>query len=555
MALTPPRTHMYTSDLSPVGTWSPGPSSAAFSSQSLLQAIPEVRRPVHVVRESSTGRVGIAYGGHVFPLNGHLVDHDGSGLPWLATLPALFPEWLGDRSFNETHGVRFPYVSGAMANGIATTQLVIAMSKAGMLGFFGAAGLRIERVAQAIDEITAAVGDGDSATWGSNLIHSPNEPALEEAVVDLYLDRKVRRVSAAAFMNLTPSVVRYASTGLYLDEQGKIQRRNHLFAKISRPEVARRFMSPAPDEMLDTLVAKGKLTAEEGRLARLVPVAEDYTVEADSGGHTDNQSLTALFPTLCRLRDQKMAQHGFSRPIHLGAAGGLGTPEAVAAAFSLGASYVLTGSVNQSSVESGLSDEGKRLLTQAELSDVVMAPAADMFELGVEVQVLKRGTMFGVRASQLYELYNTHESLESIPAETMARLEKSHFHGPVGDVWEQTRQFFAQVDPHEIERAERDPKHKMALVFRWYLGKSSGWAIQGTAERKLDYQIWCGPAMGAFNAWVEGTFLAQLENRHAVQIALNLMEGAAVITRCQQLRSYGVPVPASAFHFSPRPLA
>ena len=60
--------------------------------------------------------------------------------------------------------------------------------------------------------------------------------------------------------------------------------------------------------------------------------------------------------------------------------------------------------------------------------------------------------------------------------------------------------------------------------------------------------------MGAFNAWVAGSFLEPLQNRGVVQIALNLMEGAAVITRAQQLRSLGVPVPAAAFDFRPRPL-
>jgi len=39
-----------------------------------------------------------------------------------------------------------------------------------------------------------------------------------------------------------------------------------------------------------------------------------------------------------------------------------------------------------------------------------------------------------------------------------------------------------------------------------------------------------------------------------LQIALDLMEGAAVITRAQQLRSHGVPVPAAALDFRPRPL-
>ena len=59
----------------------------------------------------------------------------------------------------------------------------------------------------------------------------------------------------------------------------------------------------------------------------------------------------------------------------------------------------------------------------------------------------------------------------------------------------------------------------------------------------MDYQIWCGPVMGAFNVWSEGSFLAEPENRNVVQVARNLLEGAAVVTRAHQLRSYGVPVP------------
>jgi hypothetical protein len=68
----------------------------------------------------------------------------------------------------------------------------------------------------------------------------------------------------------------------------------------------------------------------------------------------------------------------------------------------------------------------------------------------------------------------------------------------------------------------------------------------------MDYQIWCGPAMGAFNRWVRGSFLAQLEHRTVVQVALNLLEGAAAFTRAQQLRSIGLPVPDTAFQYSPR---
>ncbi|MEM7587868.1 MAG: PfaD family polyunsaturated fatty acid/polyketide biosynthesis protein [Acidobacteriota bacterium] len=545
---------MHAAALAANGAWTPGPIPPAFDASDLLTTIPRFREPAHVLRESANGRVGVGLGGQIQHQAPATVNGGPASYPWLATMPALFPEWLGDRSFLEVHGVRFPYVAGAMANGIATTRLVIAMAEAGMLGFFGSAGLNIERVEKALDELDAALGS-DGAPWGSNLIHSPNEPELEAAVVDLYLRRGVRRVSASAFMGLTPTVVRYAASGLSGGSDGRIQRRNHLFAKISRPEVAQRFMAPAPEDMLQALVEQGLLTRKEAHLATRLPIAEDFTVEADSGGHTDNQTLTALFPTILALRDRMTAQHGYERPIRIGAAGGLGTPSAVAAAFSLGAAYVLTGSINQAAIESGLSDDGKALLAKAELADVVMAPAADMFELGVEVQVLKRGTMFGVRAARLYELYRAYDSLEAIPADVRQRLEKEMFQGTIEDEWNSTKKFFERVDPKQIERAERDPKHRMALVFRSYLGQSSNWAIQGLPNRRMDFQIWCGPAMGAFNAWTAGTFLAEPQNRGAVQIARNLMEGAAVITRAQQLRTYGVPVPPAAFHFEPRPLA
>lgn len=536
-------------DLVSVGAWTPGHAEPAFSPPDVLQFIERVREPVHIVREPHSGRVGIALGGE---------SHGRSALsqgawPLLATLPALYPEWLGDRSFCEEHGVRFPYATGAMANGIATAEMVIEMARAGMIGFYGAAGLAAHRVAEAIDQIQAAIGGSDLA-WGSNLIHSPNEPDLEEAVVDLYLQRGVTKVCASAFMDLTPAVVRYGLTGITVTPDGRIHRRNHIFAKISRPEVARRFLSPAPQPIVQALLAAGKITAEEAELSARLPLAEDITVEADSGGHTDNRPLPALFPMIRQLAETLAAQHRYPRPLRVGAAGGLGTPQAVAAAFAMGAAYVMTGSVNQAAVESGLSLEGRKLLAQADLADVIMAPAADMFELGVKLQVLRRGSLFAQRATQLWELYDKHSSLESIPAATRAQLESGVFKASIDEIWAQTARFWSGRDAREVARAEQDPKHKMALVFRWYLGKSSRWAIDGDPARKLDYQVWCGPAMGSFNAWVKGSFLEPIESRTVAQIARNLLEGAAVVTRAQQLRTYGVAVPQTAFHFAPRPL-
>jgi hypothetical protein len=112
--------------------------------------------------------------------------------------------------------------------------------------------------------------------------------------------------------------------------------------------------------------------------------------------------------------------------------------------------------------------------------------------------------------------------------------------------WEQTKRFFTERDPKQIDLAEKKPKHKMALVFRSYLGRSSTWAKTGQPARKIDYQIWCGPAMGAFNHWIKGTFLEKNENRKTVTVAMNLLFGAAVATRVNWLRHQGIALPQGA---------
>ena len=531
--------------LSVLGAWVPAQHPPAFDGPQQRAFIQSVRQPLSVLQDAH-GQLGLGLGGQLTS------DPQRDSYHLLGALPALYPEWLGDRSFQEQHGVRFAYVAGAMANGIATVEMVEAMARAGMMGFFGAAGLSFQRIEEAIDRLDASLGK--DATWGANLIHSPNEPTLEAKAAELYIRRGVRRVSASAFMKLEPSIVHYAYSGLTVNAEGEIQRRHYVFAKISRPETATHFMNPAPRAMLDALVRQGRLTAEEAALAEHLPVAEDIIAEADSGGHTDNRPLTVLLPEILAVRDEITAARGYTRPIRVGAAGGLGTPRAVAAAFALGASFVLTGSVNQSAMESGLCLEGRHMLAKAGMADVIMAPAADMFELGVEVQVLKRGTMFGVRAQKLYEVYQKYASIDAIPEQERARLERRVIGAKLSDIWDETRQFWGRRDPDELQRALDDPHHQMALVFRWYLGKASRWAIVGDETRALDYQIWCGPAMGSFNRWVKGTFLEPVESRGVVQIALNLLEGAATIARAQQLRTFGLPVPPEAFQFKPRPL-
>ncbi len=63
-----------------------------------------------------------------------------------AHVPACRMENLGDASFAADHRLRYPCMSGAMANGIGSVEIVEAMGRQGFLGVFGAAGLSPEVV-------------------------------------------------------------------------------------------------------------------------------------------------------------------------------------------------------------------------------------------------------------------------------------------------------------------------------------------------------------------------------------------------------------------------
>ncbi len=530
-----------------IGQWMPEKEIPAQAPEALSQAILRLQRPLYIVEQN--GKPAVVQSGKA--VLGEKGNAEKNVLPLYAYAPPLLPEDLGDPRFKENLNLRYPYVVGAMANGITSVEMVEAAGRAGMIGFFGAAGLSPDAIAQAIDRLQKNLGD---ISFGFNLIHSPNDPDHEAATVNLYLRRGVRLVSASAYLGLTLPLVYFRVKGIHPDAHGNIVCPNKVVAKVSREEVAEKFFSPPPERILRQLLEKKMITSQEAELAAFVPMAESLTAEADSGGHTDNRPALALFPTLLSLRDRMTEKFGYSRPPCVGLGGGIATPESAAAAFAMGADFVLTGSVNQACIEAGTSETVRQMLAETRQADIIMAPAADMFEMGVKVQVLKRGTMFPMRAAKLYDIYNRYASYEDIPPEQRKMLEKDFLRCSFEKAWEETRAFFAQRDPRQNVRAEHDPKHKMALVFRSYLGQSSRWAVSGDPVRRFDYQIWCGPAMGAFNEWVKGSFLEKTENRMTVTVAMNLLMGAAVLIRVSRLRQQGIVFPPGVGKFRPLPL-
>ncbi|MFF2910656.1 ACP S-malonyltransferase [Paenibacillus sp. NPDC057934] len=436
-------------------------------------------------------------------------------------------ETLGNSGFKQDYRLKYAYIAGAMYKGIASKELVVKMGKAGMMGFFGTGGLGLDQIETSIQFIQRELKHDEA--YGLNLVHQPDRPEREERLVQLYTQYEVRNIEAAAFITITPALILFRAHGLSMNPDGSVNAVNRIIAKISRPEVAEMFLSPAPEILVDKLLKQNRITWQQAQMLQQIPVADDLCLEADSAGHTDGGVAYVLLPAIVKLRDEMMLKYNYNKRVRVGAAGGIGTPEAAAAAFILGADFILTGSINQCTIEAGTSDAVKNLLQEMNIQDTTYAPAGDMFQIGARVQVLKKGLFFPARANKLYELYMRHQSIDEVDSLVKRQLEERYFKRSLEEIYQEVKAYYSA---EEIEKAANQPKKKMAMIFKWYFNYSTRIAIAGTPGCELDYQIHCGPALGAFNQWVKGTKWELWTNRHVDEIGIRIMnEAAAILNR------------------------
>ncbi|MEK4042691.1 ACP S-malonyltransferase [Paenibacillus sp. FSL H8-0048] len=439
---------------------------------------------------------------------------------------ALTGTGLGSPVFKHRYGLDYAYLMGGMNDGISSQELVVQAGRAGCLAFLGAGGMKAAELGNAIRHIRRELGD--SKLLGVSVTYHPIYPQQEEQLIDLLLQEKIRLVEASSYLTLTPALIKYRLLGLTLAEDGTVQSSHKIIAKVSRPDIASMFMSPAPARIVDKLLAQRQITAEQAELARLIPVADDLCAAGDSAGPTDQANLLSLLPTLIRLKKELAVTFAPVSRMHIGAAGGIGTPEAAAGLFLMGADFILTGSINQCTVESGTSPEVKELLAQVSVYDMAYVPSRELFELGGKAQVVKKGLFFPARANKLYELYRSTASIQQLDSKTKSQLEDKYFGRPLADVLESSRQ---AMPPEEQAAVQADPKQQLAAVLKWYMTRGRISAISGDSGNKVNYSIMCGPAMGAFNQWVKGSPLEVWRNRRAGDIAVRIMDGAARILR------------------------
>lgn len=441
---------------------------------------------------------------------------------------------LGASSFRKRYGLRFAYLAGAMYKGIASKELVVEMGKHGYMGFLGTGGQPTEKIESDLHFIRHQLAG--KGVFGANVINHTENPDAELELIKMYINFGVQVVEASAYIQISEALVYYRVSGLKITGCGEIFCQHNIIAKLSRPEVAKRFLAPPPQAIVASLLQRCLITQEQSELSQKVPMCSDICVEADSGGHTDRGIAMVILPSIQSLRDSLSQEYGYEMPVHVGLAGGIGVPQAALSAFIMGADFIVTGSINQCTVEAGTSDSVKDLLQMMDVQDTDYAPAGDMFEIGAKVQVLKKGSLFAPRANKLYETYMLYKSWEEVPESLRTQLEQKCLKKTFAEIWQEVEQYnLSKGNYTTIEKAHKSAKHKLSLVFKRYFAQSTQFALQGDLSNKSDFQVHTGPALGAFNQWVKGTPLCDWRERHAAHIADKIMTETArlMIQQCQ----------------------
>ncbi|KJK59192.1 hypothetical protein UK12_05775 [Saccharothrix sp. ST-888] len=439
-------------------------------------------------------------------------------------VPTITPERLGAASFRARYGLRRAYLVGSAGTGVGSAGLVEALGRAGLMGFHdirpGTAGSG------------APVGGtvpGGAVAGGALLGGVPlGRSGAEAATVDALLGQGVDRVESDHPLGPSRELVRFRCSGAHLDASGRPTAVRHVLARVHGPDHAAAFLSPPADAVLDALVRDGDLTDEEAAAGRRLPVACDVWTDAGSGWRTHTADTGQLLCSVRRVAEQAAVAHGYREPLHVGVGSGVGGPESAAAAFALGADFVVTTGINLCAEESPVPAAVRELLAAVGPADTGWAPAADHFELGARVRVVRRGTLFPARANRLLRLYRTHRAYGDIDSRTRRHIESAVLGRPFEELCEGLCA--------ELRAAGRPvpdgPRRRMALAFRWYLEESARWAIRAEPGRSADYQLRCGPELAEFNRaasapGASGSAPSGGPDRSVAGIADWIMSGAA----------------------------
>ena len=260
-------------------------------------------------------------------------------------------------------GVTLPVLAAPMAGGPSTPELVVAAARAGSLGFLGGGYKTPDALADQIAEVRFA-----GVPFGVNLF-APNLVPVDPDAYDKYRDQIQQEAD------------------LYEVDLGKVpvtenddywQEKVDLLLADPVPAVTFTFGIPEP-KVITALKNAGSLIGQtitspaEARLAAETDVDVLLVQAAAAGGHSGILTPDRLPPEIPL--PQLLQQVGVVTSLPLIGAGGLGTPDDVAAALGAGAIATAAGTVLLRSKESGTSAPYRAALADAERRSTLLTRA------------------------------------------------------------------------------------------------------------------------------------------------------------------------------------
>jgi PfaD family protein len=465
----------------------------------------------------------------------------------LEKLHSFFPKQsascLGSSQFKEAHQLKFAYGVTPFEREVCTVDMVSKLLCDGYLAFAPTDFLTIDEISEKICQLRQGA---DSKAIGLGYRFHAYNNDYEQKRMALAIEEDISRIYISGYLRASKSMIHYRVKGMKKRPDGAIEVPHSIFARVTDSAIALYFASPPPADILDELLSEGLITSEEADLGSKMPISQDLIVEPELNKGGLKQDLFSLYPSVkAELRAKMVSRNA---PVRVGVSGEIATPEAVAAAFRMGADFVLTGLVNSLTVEAGGSLKRRNLLFKTTSTDVTYAPSYEFLDSELPVTVTRFGTMFATKAKRMEDILRTTVSFSGLSESDRQFMEKNVFQKSLAEAYESSIEFCKKWWPDQVKSSSSD-KVKAAMLMKHWLFTTTQMAFDGIDNRELDYQVRADGGIVAFNKWRIGSVFDDEDKLSVIQLSKNLMEGALVISRMRSLREMGVDILPEAIYW------
>lgn len=416
---------------------------------------------------------------------------------------------LGNSQFKNEYEVDYSYIVSGLRKGITSVEMIKKLRENNILGFIGIDGLKEDEIIEIIEEAKQKIPNKYIGVHITNDLYNVERT---NKIIDYLIAQHISNVEISGFSKPNAALIKYRLKGISIGNDNTLTSINKILVHVNSVKNAEEFMVPIPTEILNELVLEGEISEKIASKIKNIPLCDDICIDNDKNG----------FEMLNYLKEENNSKNNdFLKKVRIGIGGRIGCPLAVAISFFSGADFILTTSINQCTIEARTSNYVKELLQNTTENDFSNAPIDELFEFGTRFSVLKKGSLYHIRALKLYEIYCQYSSFEEIPDEVKRTIFVKYFKTTYEEVFDMSTK---ELSDEEKQKIEEQPKEKMVLMFKKMLEKCYNDACIGNIENQANYLVLASSDMSDLNYFLKETEYAFWNKRSAVTIAKMLMD-------------------------------